>query len=162
MKKIIAKITAKFTAILKKTWQGFFLLPIAKVHGKKIFKQLGGWGGDGVSFCFYFSGMPSWFSSQAEGFLGSPTNYRTRGSAGSWGNPKAVSPSGDDDQPPTDERVFWRISKWCPDNMAIKSHKTFCESRAVQTCVMVQMTACSCIQPLCCPLHIHGMWMQHS
>jgi len=49
-----------------------------------------------------------------------------------WGNPKAVAPVGDDDdQPSTEERIFWQISKQHPDNMATKTHKTFHESRVV-------------------------------
>lgn len=77
-----------------------------------------------------------------------------------WGNPKAAAPVGDDDQPSTDERVFWQISKQHPDTMAVKTHKTFRESRAVQTCVMArfQLVAVFCLSllPLTHSRHVNA------
>lgn len=49
---------------------------------------------------------------------------------------QVVAPIGDDDQPSTAESVFWQISKQHSEIMAIKTHKTCHDSRAVQTCVM--------------------------
>lgn len=68
MNQIIAKITGRLIAILKKIWQHFFLLPIDYVHGKKL-------------FCFVFILVRFQCGLLAEGFLGSSTNYSIRISA---------------------------------------------------------------------------------
>lgn len=64
------------------------------------------------------------------------------------GNPKGAGPVGDDDQPWTNERVFWWISKQHPGIMAIKTHKTFPWEQSSWDLCRGQITAGSCILPL--------------